>query len=1204
MTNTRTEDALAWKTGILYDELINNGDHERAKQLGFIMNKESSREIYIAFAGHYSAGKSSLINSLLNENVLPSGPIPTSANLVKVKKGEPQVTLFTSDGECFDMKGRYEKEKVQAYCKNGAQAEIVEISGEFAALGDRAVMIDTPGIDSTDHTHFAHAKSILYQADALFYVVHYNHVHSEENIRFLRYIQDKIPSIYFIVNQVDRHDESETSFEAYKNQVIDMLRNEGIKKEHLFFTSVTEPDFPLNEMENLKKELSIVQNQTDEKRRFYTETKITNVLKEHIEQVLQTDENLEELQKQITDIKKQLEAIEEKLDDVSSNAADTYELLKAEANKVISNANLTPFELREKASMYLESLLPNFKKGLFFSKAKTSAEKQARFENLFAELKERVRAEMDWHLVDLLKNAMESYYVRDEQLKAKVISYETEVAKSDLLKAVTPGTHVSSEYVMNYSSELADILKRKGKHAVNDLLNSFNEHASSKIREKFTLLNNEWLHNKGKLEEMEAAFQRQMELKEKSTNILDVWNNPLESIPDMNPRWFQTNYRLTNIPEPEKNVPVVKHHEPVHERGHIKESENKQLPVQNYLNLFENLASSIAEVDLIKSQWTNFYQKTERLKTKQFTIALFGAFSAGKSSFANALLGEKILPSSPTPTTATINKIVKPVHSHQNRTAEIVFKSVEEIEQELVNLTDGKFSPEKKRSFEESVSRLIKQRKLPTDQNTIVSNFLTAFQAFKEPISNNKKLIVNTGELFPFVADEHVSCAVKEVTVYISAPITEKGIKLVDTPGASSINKRHTEAAFQYMSEADAIVYVTYYQHSFSRADRSFIRKLGLVQDSLGSDKMFFVINASDLAQNEEELDIVLHYVKGELGKEGISQANLYPVSSKHMLEGTNADSVNQFRELESHLYQFIEQDLARASIEQLIKDGKNMCETVFRLNDSLNKSEEDKRAEIINMKEQLAQLGQHAEMLRKSTIIKELAIKDMSEQLYHIQRRISFFANDLIKSEFHPGMQNGSWQENCKSALRRCISAYESEFYQEMKAFELRLNAFFEKHVDAEWIQALQWKAESFEVSFFSITLEHRTLQQNSSLQMIEPTVEITEIEEVLKMIKSPRSFLDPKGKALFVEALREKLSLAAGQWIQEAKLSIADELAKRTEHLQAELAKEAYRQMNEQASSYEKAIEDIKEAKTLKQAASFCKSWLEKLRQMHVNA
>ncbi|MDJ1631084.1 hypothetical protein QNN00_14840 [Bacillus velezensis] len=32
---------------------------------------------------------------------------------------------------------------------------------------------------------------------------------------------------------------------------------------------------------------------------------------------------------------------------------------------------------------------------------------------------------------------------------------------------------------------------------------------------------------------------------------------------------------------------------------------------------------------------------------------------------------------------------------------------------------------------------------------------------------------------------------------------------------------------------------MTYYQHSFSKGDRSFLKKLGLVKESFGMDKMF-----------------------------------------------------------------------------------------------------------------------------------------------------------------------------------------------------------------------------------------------------------------------------------------------------------------------------------------------------------------------------
>lgn len=98
------------------------------------------------------------------------------------------------------------------------------------------------------------------------------------------------------------------------------------------------------------------------------------------------------------------------------------------------------------------------------------------------------------------------------------------------------------------------------------------------------------------------------------------------------------------------------------------------------------------------------------------------------------------------------------------------------------------------------------------------------------------------------------------------------------------MNKRHTELAFQYMKDADALLYLTYYQHAFSKADRSFLRKLGLIKDAFSMDKMFFILNAADLAESPAELQTVEDYVRGELLKEGIQNPHLYHVSSKQEL--------------------------------------------------------------------------------------------------------------------------------------------------------------------------------------------------------------------------------------------------------------------------------------------------------------------------------
>ena len=54
------------------------------------------------------------------------------------------------------------------------------------------------------------------------------------------------------------------------------------------------------------------------------------------------------------------------------------------------------------------------------------------------------------------------------------------------------------------------------------------------------------------------------------------------------------------------------------------------------------------------------------------------------------------------------------------------------------------------------------------------------------------------------------------------------------------MNASHTGVAFNYIKNADAILFVTYYNHAFSQADRQFLLQLGRVKDQFELDKMFF----------------------------------------------------------------------------------------------------------------------------------------------------------------------------------------------------------------------------------------------------------------------------------------------------------------------------------------------------------------------------
>ncbi|KHF29076.1 GTPase Der [Anoxybacillus sp. BCO1] len=167
------------------------------------------QEFTIAFCGHFSAGKSSLINELIGDSLLPSSPIPTSANLVKVKAGKPYARVYYKSGQAIEYAAPYDYEEVKTFCRDGDTIDMIEISDETDAIPSGIVLMDTPGIDSTDDAHRLATESALHLADVIFYVMDYNHVQAELNFEFTKRLSQYGKTLYLVINQIDKHREQE-----------------------------------------------------------------------------------------------------------------------------------------------------------------------------------------------------------------------------------------------------------------------------------------------------------------------------------------------------------------------------------------------------------------------------------------------------------------------------------------------------------------------------------------------------------------------------------------------------------------------------------------------------------------------------------------------------------------------------------------------------------------------------------------------------------------------------------------------------------------------------------------------------------------------------------------------------------------------------------------------------------------------------------
>lgn len=130
---------------------------------------------FVAFIGQYSAGKSCLINNLLNREILPEGITETTPLLTYIRYGErEQARLHYLDGAVQVLFVDQVSELIQSH--NGDKWDLnaldyLEIYLQEEALRQGMVLLDTPGINTLIERHeqllavsLAMAAKIIYVA--------------------------------------------------------------------------------------------------------------------------------------------------------------------------------------------------------------------------------------------------------------------------------------------------------------------------------------------------------------------------------------------------------------------------------------------------------------------------------------------------------------------------------------------------------------------------------------------------------------------------------------------------------------------------------------------------------------------------------------------------------------------------------------------------------------------------------------------------------------------------------------------------------------------------------------------------------------------------------------------------------------------------------------------------------------------------------
>jgi len=1107
---------------------------EKAASLG---EKVREATFYVALCGHFSAGKSSLINALCGAALLPSSPIPTSANIVSIRNGATSEAVLTyRDGRT----DRVPLSEVSKHAKDGEGVRTVELRHPIPLLGDRGALLDTPGVDSTDPLHAQATEAALHLADVVLYVMDYNHVLSEMNMEFAKRLSEMGKPLVLVVNQIDKHREEEVPFAAFREGVEDAFRSWGVAPAATLYTSMRSPNHPHNESKRLRALLAALVAQGRELSEHGAATAALELVEEALRaRAARSEERRAELERlassEDADAAARYEALLETIRSRDEVRDRLIERIRSEAASIAENANITPATTRDAAHSFLESRQAGFRVGFLFAASKTEEERKRRLDAFHGEFAEHVTARLVWHVRDAVKKAGLSLGVGDDVAQAAAERVRADVTPEWLVAKVRPGAVVSGEYTLNYAKEIAADVRQAVKRSAVEAAESLADAAEALYATERERLAAEAASLEAKLahrRELSAMEAAEREAKERLLSLLTtattLAREPIPfpgeaAISAMEARlgdetvavvggglarsggsggFGGSGERLSGESGGaartsgagvglgdaagafgrelggEARSGVLS--KPAEERDGERRSDLRErfAAAASILEEASELASSLPPLEPAAKALRD---KARRLREQRFTAALFGAFSAGKSSFANALLGEAALPVSPNPTTAAINTVVPPTDEWPHGTARVTMKTreaaLEGVRHSLEALgmkgNGGELTPE------EALKRIASIAKASADvppggkAHLAFLKAVAAGWAEAEPVLGTF-VRADREQFRAYVAEERKSAFVERIELFYDSSLARQGVTLVDTPGADSINARHTGVAFNYMKNADAIFFVTYYNHAFSRADRQFLEQLGRVKDAFELDKMFFVVNAADLAESEAELQDVLEHVRTNLAAFGVRRPRLFPVSSLRALSAKQANdpaeaAASGIAAFETQFARFAGEELAALAVRSAEAELKRTESMLQRLLAGAQSGERERREALAKLEESEANARATLRRLDLESVASDVR-KETAEQLYYVKQRFQHRFGEWFAASFNPSSlreDRGNVKQSLAWAWRDLTAYLQTELVNETLAVALRLERYINRSVAAaveRWNAAVQREAEAYE--------------------------------------------------------------------------------------------------------------------------------------------
>ena len=577
--------------------------------------------------------------------------------------------------------------------------------------------------------------------------------------------------------------------------------------------------------------------------------------------------------------------------------------LKEKRKNILDNAYIMTHDMREDIRYYLESMASDFKIGGLLNKKKKMEEERAkRLQTVVDRLQEKVNQQIRQPMREDL--SFLTRFINRSEVNQRILNQHYQIEPTLISNLYQPQTSISNTYVLTFSDDVLKAIARDVEKQSDPLFKDITEHT------KATELSNTDGNDAHLYEQfLELKNLKQSLITENYKHYYIHMGDSLDKLIDRTETHYELNSSNTSYSE--------QLDEDVASNDTMK---SQNIDIKQALNIIE-------PVPLFNKTKQDIKETLHRLDNKVVKIGVFGTFSAGKSSLINALLGDHYLVSSPNPTTAATTEIS---YGHDSQ---ITLKTNDQLLNEINQMLE--YQNVSFKSLEEFMNSNIESLKKQLEKNQLA--FITSvekhFSMYQDMLKESTMHTISQNEIKQWSAEDQYATFVK--TVHIHLPLDWLKDKIiVDSLGLHSNNQRHTNETEQILTSSDLILYVSYFNHSFTDNDKAFIEHMKDINQLNEAQTFKMIINAVDLAETNDDLIAVEHYVKDALLQVNLP-SELFGVSSKRALETEDEGilklkkSINHFVETESKV--ILENQLVH-QIKQM-RDNFNQIINEFKTN-------------------------------------------------------------------------------------------------------------------------------------------------------------------------------------------------------------------------------------------------------------------------------